>query len=94
MDTIKKIDKLMTVPVVGAILIYQKVISPDTGALRIFFPNGVCRFRPTCSEYTKQALLRYGLAKGSLLGLRRISRCHPWSVGGYDPILETNYSKK
>jgi putative membrane protein insertion efficiency factor len=58
--------------------IYQNFISP------IFPP--VCRFTPTCSEYTKQSLEKYGLIKGSFLGIKRILRCHPFSKGGYDPL--------
>jgi len=45
-----------------------------------------CRFYPTCSEYTKQAIIKYGFFKGSLLGLKRIVRCHPLNEGGYDPL--------
>lgn len=46
----------------------------------------VCRFTPTCSEYTKQAIVKYGVMKGSWLGLKRICRCHPKNPGGYDPV--------
>jgi putative membrane protein insertion efficiency factor len=49
-----------------------------------------CRFNPTCSEYTRQAISHFGIVKGLVLGLVRISRCHPWSVGGYDPLINTN----
>ena len=57
---------------------YQRRISPLMGAN--------CIYMPTCSEYARQAIERYGLAKGSWLALRRILRCHPFHNGGYDPV--------
>ncbi|OGK37779.1 membrane protein insertion efficiency factor YidD [Candidatus Roizmanbacteria bacterium RIFCSPHIGHO2_12_FULL_41_11] len=53
---------------------------------KLFMTDAVCRFFPTCSEYTYQAVEKYGSIKGIWLGLKRIVRCHPWSRGGYDAL--------
>jgi putative membrane protein insertion efficiency factor len=68
------------------IKIYQKTISLDHGILKIFYPNGYCRFYPTCSEYGVQAITKYGIIKGGLMTSWRILRCNPWSKGGSDPV--------
>lgn len=60
------------------IMVYQKVISP------ILPPS--CRYKPTCSEYGKQAIIKYGPFKGGLLSIKRISKCHPWGGSGEDLV--------
>ena len=45
-----------------------------------------CRFYPSCSEYTAEAVEKYGALKGAKLGIKRLSRCHPWNTGGFDPV--------
>jgi len=68
------------------IRLYQKTLSFDHGPLAIFYSEGFCRFQPTCSQYTYEAIEKYGFWKGSFLGLKRIMRCTPWSKGGWDPV--------
>lgn len=57
---------------------YQALISP------LFPPS--CRYYPTCSSYSMEAIQKYGPLKGSWMGAKRIARCHPWHEGGYDPV--------
>lgn len=64
------------------IRIYQNTLSPVLGKN--------CRYIPTCSEYTIEAIKEYGTKKGVLMGIKRILRCHPMSKGGYDPVLNKN----
>lgn len=70
--------KLLTYPFLLLIKIYQTVISPLTPA--------TCRFQPTCSHYSKEALEKHGLWKGGKLALKRIFSCHPFGRSGYDPV--------
>ncbi|HEX7455867.1 MAG TPA: membrane protein insertion efficiency factor YidD [Candidatus Nanoarchaeia archaeon] len=69
--------------VIGLIELYQKSVSPLS---RFIWPGGSCRFLPTCSQYTIEAIEKNGLLVGSLMGLARITRCHPFSKGGPDPV--------
>lgn len=62
----------------GLIRLYQMTFS------QAFPPT--CRFMPTCSRYTYEAIARYGFFKGAWLGTKRLSRCHPFHPGGYDPV--------
>lgn len=68
------------------ITLYQKTLSPDHGWFRARYPYGFCKFYPSCSEYTKQAVSKYGAIKGLALGLSRVLRCNPWSHGKVDLI--------
>lgn len=62
----------------GLIRLYQATLSGLLG--------GHCRYYPSCSQYTYEAVERYGFVRGSWMGLRRIGRCHPFARGGYDPV--------
>jgi uncharacterized protein len=74
-------QQLITRGMVCCIQLYQRFVSRG-----IMEPRGIkiCRYTPTCSEYTKQALIKYGLYKGTIMGMYRIARCNPWSKGGED----------
>jgi putative membrane protein insertion efficiency factor len=65
----------------GAVRLYQLAVSPLIYALC----GRVCRFEPSCSQYFLDAVRKHGPWRGTLKGLWRICRCHPWSPGGYDP---------
>lgn len=71
--------------VITLIKFYQKYLSLDKGPLKFLFP-GVCRFTPTCSQYTINAVYKYGVLKGLYRGFKRIIRCTPFSKGGNDPV--------
>ncbi|MBV6644216.1 MAG: membrane protein insertion efficiency factor YidD [Cyclobacteriaceae bacterium] len=70
----KFLRKLFVLPV----LFYQYSISP-------LFPSS-CRYTPTCSEYTKEAIMKHGVIRGMWLAVKRISSCHPLGGSGYDPV--------
>ena len=72
------IKKILIAPFVFLIRVYQLLISPLTPA--------TCRYSPTCSSYSLQALKKHGVIKGGWLALKRIMRCHPWGGNGYDPV--------
>ena len=72
--------------IIKFIRVYQFLISPFLGQS--------CRYLPTCSEYTIEALKTYGFFKGLLLIIKRIFSCHPWAEGGYDPIKKQTKIRK
>ena len=70
---------ILIIPFVILIKIYRGAISP-------LLPSA-CRYTPTCSQYMLDALNKYGLFKGGWMGIKRISRCHPWGGHGHDPVV-------
>lgn len=78
LNIFNKVSKIIALPFLLLVKAYQVFISP-------LFPSS-CRFTPTCSHYTYEALKKYGVIKGGWLGIKRISRCHPWGGSGYDPV--------
>lgn len=86
MKLTKAISLFLKSIVLFAISFYQKTLSFDHGPLAKVFPFLGCCFYPTCSQYTYQAVEKYGVIKGLWLGIKRIIRCNPTSKGGYDPV--------
>jgi len=74
----KTLLRILSLPFIALIKIYQCVISPYIG------PK--CRYTPTCSQYALEAFRKYGPFKGGWLAIRRISSCHPWGGHGHDPV--------
>ena len=73
-----KVSELISRALVFLLKIYKKYISP-------MLPDS-CRFEPTCSVYSMQAIMKYGFIKGTYLSIWRVMRCNPFTKGGYDPV--------
>lgn len=69
------------------ILSYQKTLSPDHGFFKRFYPYGYCRYYPTCSNYARESLKKYGFVKGGGKAIWRLLRCNPCSKGGVDRAM-------
>jgi len=74
----KGLSRVLAWPLILLVRAYQATLSP--------FLGGQCRYHPTCSHYSIQALKEYGAIRGTVLTVRRIARCHPFARGGYDPV--------
>jgi len=80
------IDNFFKKKVIFFIKLYQKTLSPDHGVFKHRHPHGFCRFYPTCSDYSIQAIDKYGIIKGGVKSAWRILRCNPFNKGGNDPL--------
>ena len=67
---------------IKAIRLYQLILSPLLGSN--------CRFEPTCSQYFIEAVEMNGVLKGSVMGIKRLLKCHPWHPGGFDPVCKNH----
>jgi putative membrane protein insertion efficiency factor len=81
----EKISTALRIIPIGLIKGYQSLISPMLG------PH--CRFHPSCSHYAVEAINEHGVVKGGWLSIKRISRCHPFNDGGFDPVPKKNSDK-
>lgn len=80
------LSRLLAWPISALVIVYRYTISPWLGVN--------CRFQPSCSEYTLEALQKHGAFKGSAIALRRIGRCHPWGGSGYDPVPDDGEDRR
>jgi len=83
---LKSVTKILAIPFIWLVRFYQAAISPYTPS--------ACRYSPTCSSYTLEALKKHGVFKGGWLAIKRIGSCHPWGGSGYDPVPEKEPKKE
>ncbi|MEK7203317.1 MAG: membrane protein insertion efficiency factor YidD [Patescibacteria group bacterium] len=72
--------------VIKLLKLYQRTLSFDHGFFKFIFPQGFCRFKPTCSNYAIVAIEKFGVIKGGIKALWRVLRCNPFNPGGFDPL--------
>jgi putative membrane protein insertion efficiency factor len=78
------LQRVLAAPLIGAIVVYQQLISP--------MRPPTCRYYPSCSQYALTAIRRFGPLKGTWLAVKRLARCHPWTPGGVDHVPEAHPS--
>ncbi len=78
--------KILTAPLIILIQAYRYLLSPLLGSH--------CRYTPSCSQYSIEAIESHGVIKGLWLALKRVGSCHPWHEGGYDPVPGTGHEHK
>ncbi len=83
MEILRKINLILAYPLIALLWAYQKTLSPDHGLIRFAFPNGYCKFYPTCSVYAQAVLKKQGLI-GLPKIFKRVVSCNPASLGGVD----------
>jgi hypothetical protein len=88
--TLKKIfGFLFNLPKAAAVALinaYQLILSPDHSWLKAKFPHGYCKFYPSCSQYSKEAFIKFGFLRGLVLSVMRVLRCHPWAEPKIDMV--------
>ena len=85
MEIAKTISRILAWPLILIVIVYQKTLSPDYGLIKVLYPHGYCKFYPSCSEYTRQTLIKDGI-KGLPKIVLRIIKCRPGTAGGLDPV--------
>ena len=82
----KTLKEIPRKPVLLLIKSYQLTLSPDHGFFKALFPQGYCKYRPSCSQYGYEMVEKYGVVRGVAMGVWRVLRCNPCSGGGHDPV--------
>lgn len=83
MEVLNYLNRILALPMVILVSIYQKTISPDHGLLKIFYPYGFCKYHPSCSAYAVEVLKKEGIT-GLPRIIKRLASCNPASLGGID----------